>query len=1000
MLSSRPELEEARLAAALIGIDATFGLGRASSGLWCYGTRCFGSACSVDDLLDGDTVASLGSAPSCSWKDESTVTIVFGTGYSVGEGSTITLNPTGEYIAGCSGCNDYATGKSEEIGSVVVQARTPPPELSSAWFSDTGQQVLIQFEGSACSQEINGSYAAVPCGEAFSEASAATLGVGCQTQFTSSSILTVELGFDYTIRPSSDSNCTDGDGTSIFLLDEIARTEIGAFLSAAAGCVVVGPASEPNAPVVDISAPEVVGCCDDLILEGIAIYPSTGFTCNWTVGIVDGNQSFDLADARTVLDQAGSSTFLVVTLPSASLGEGATYWFGLRVTTGLGLWSEASVEVFKSTDAPPALKIAGSASWKQWRGLPLAVRTEVTSPRSQDDNVTYTWTLASEHSTTEDFPPVTLTKGRNPSVLKLPAYSLGHAGSIYVFRVTVADSTPSTTSASATVEVISGAIIAHIFGGTTRRVGVMQDLYLNASASVDNDQLDESPLQFRWNCTDDVGEDCTSPSAELLDIESFSSGGLLMIFAGTLPIGVEYKFGVTVFQDSAELRSDDTACTVSTFEGTLPHVTVSPKAILRKYNPSEKVVLQGCASPSAEEPCSSSTSSLFKLEWKPESGNLDLSNGWDDVFSTATSDRVLVVRKGVLGAGRTYTFSLSATDTSGQEGYAEFSFETNAPPAGGHVESNTSSATAGVDGVRLQSIGWTDDVEDLPFTHSFGFVYGYQQEATIASESVLVNRLSSSWSASPTLRTKIPSGLADDGYNVTILVSVSDSLGSTASTNLGADGTPMIIASTPPEQASVLSLAYGLTCFPTDSCGNESLAYPEDTLRDARVATALLLDAPRTNASDIEAIVALQENLVGLIVNAYLSLETSSSSVVAGSQTLAGALVSFTDDGVLSDLTLAEVTEAVKDMAETAIELGETLDDASALALVSMLSVLFVGQLPSVPPSASTAVTSDTALLWKEDSLAVLAEVGLAMATDAEAGEELEEISAGDLAMQ
>ncbi|CAM9100172.1 unnamed protein product [Ectocarpus sp. 8 AP-2014] len=46
------------------------------------------------------------------------------------------------------------------------------------------------------------------------------------------------------------------------------------------------------------------------------------------------------------------------------------------------------------------------------------------------------------------------------------------------------------------------------------------------------------------------------------------------------------------------------------------------------------------------------------------------------------------------------------------------------------------------------------------------------------------------------------------------------------------------------------------------------------------------------------------------------------------------------------------------------------------------------------------AVTSDTALLRKEDSLAVLAEVGLAMATDAEAGEELDEISVGDLAMQ
>lgn len=55
--------------------------------------------------------------------------------------------------------------------------------------------------------------------------------------------------------------------------------------------------------------------------------------------------------------QAGAQNGLVVTLPSASLDEGSTYWFGLRVTMGLGLWSEASVEVFKSTDALPALKV-------------------------------------------------------------------------------------------------------------------------------------------------------------------------------------------------------------------------------------------------------------------------------------------------------------------------------------------------------------------------------------------------------------------------------------------------------------------------------------------------------------------------------------------------------------------------------------------------------------------------------------------------------------------
>ena len=67
---------------------------------------------------------------------------------------------------------------------------------------------------------------------------------------------------------------------------------------------------------------------------------------------------------------------------------------------------------------------------------------------------------------------------------------------------------------------------------------------------------------------------------------------------------------------------------------------------------------------------------------------------------------------------------------------AEFSFATNAPPAGGHVESDLPSVTAAVDKVLLQSLGWTDDVDDLPLKHSFGFLYGYQ-EAFLAARSVL-----------------------------------------------------------------------------------------------------------------------------------------------------------------------------------------------------------------------------------------------------------------------
>lgn len=53
-------------------------------------------------------------------------------------------------------------------------------------------------------------------------------------------------------------------------------------------------------------------------------------------------------------------------------------------------------------------------------------------------------------------------------------------------------------------------------------------------------------------------------------------------------------------------------------------------------------------------------------------GNLELSDvaEWAEVFSTTVSNPILVARAGVLTAGRTYAFSLTATDSFGGAGYA------------------------------------------------------------------------------------------------------------------------------------------------------------------------------------------------------------------------------------------------------------------------------------------------------------------------------------------
>jgi len=104
-------------------------------------------------------------------------------------------------------------------------------------------------------------------------------------------------------------------------------------------------------------------------------------------------------------------------------------------------------------------QIAGPSFRKHRRGLPLTLRAEVSSPLVEDDNVVYTWTVVSESPVTSDVPPLTLTIGRNPSVLVLPPFSLGYAGSTYVFRVDRIGHTQRTASALATGRLVSQVVL-------------------------------------------------------------------------------------------------------------------------------------------------------------------------------------------------------------------------------------------------------------------------------------------------------------------------------------------------------------------------------------------------------------------------------------------------------------------------------------------------------------------------------------------------------------
>lgn len=64
-----------------------------------------------------------------------------------------------------------------------------------------------------------------------------------------------------------------------------------------------------------------------------------------------------------------------------------------------------------------------------------------------------------------------------------------------------------------------------------------QPLLLNASASVDDDDIDILPFVFSWRCEDDTAAGCIAANGDVLETQNFANESLLSLPAGALPIG-------------------------------------------------------------------------------------------------------------------------------------------------------------------------------------------------------------------------------------------------------------------------------------------------------------------------------------------------------------------------------------------------------------------------------------------------------------------------------
>ncbi|CAM9699138.1 unnamed protein product [Ectocarpus sp. 12 AP-2014] len=323
-----------------------------------------------------------------------------------------------------------------------------------------------------------------------------------------------------------------------------------------------------------------------------------------------------------------------------------------------------------------------------------------------------------------------------------------------------------------------GALEAAISGGQYRQHTVGDDLVLDGSESLDEDDGPEEdfPLRYSWSCS----KNCSG----VADGYTGSDEAIFTIPSGSLEAGLVYEFSLNLSKGTVEsdvvygvFRSDSATVQIQVVSFEAPEVVVAAKSDEGKVDPTQKVVIYGGV---VEQ------STAVDYFWTQVNGDLNLATAdWSDFFTSTQTGANLVTRPYVLTGGSSYMFRLSAVDTaSGETGkqsrrctglprhFAEIRFDVNAPPSGGYVQATPRTGAAAIDMFSLAALLWEDDIEDLPLKVSFFYVAGQDETGTQRSLS-LYEVESVEWNG------PLPVGSAADNYTMTIIGHISDSYGAT-----------------------------------------------------------------------------------------------------------------------------------------------------------------------------------------------------------------------------
>lgn len=668
-------------------------------------------------------------------------------------------------IRGTQGCYQVlATARGVQQFNSVKQAlvienpQSPSaPVLTSAVFSNDGLSMLVNFDVAT----DRGAGAKIPFSFSASFACSSVL------VFTgapkSSCLWSNPTQIIATFEPYSTSVVALGSKVSV-----VANTLQAGSCAQGIQCLytnssivkhVLAPAN-PVAPIVSLSAPTLVGGCNDIVIDPTQSSGQGGRSwaqLSWSL-VVQGNPLITQANVNSIvsmLTSQYSSTSGLATVPNNLLKDG-TYVISLSLTNFLGAMSVGSVSVtFSKATVIPSLSIAGPSVVQVSRWQPVTVFAVATVPKCGNISkyFSYSWGIFSNGVQVNGTRSISV----DPTVLILSPYTLLPSHS-YTARVTVTVPTISGSSvarqasASVALQVISSGIFASIAGGSKKTISLADPVFVDASGSYDLD-FPSLLLNYSWSCA----EITPNFGARCLQGHVLGRSSIIAAPAGALPLG-SYLIKVIV-SDGTKVSSS--SVTISVISNQVPSVSITVTEV--KFNPTDNVIITGVISANVSSSWArwnSSSCNLAKVAATP------LTLGHKKGYYSYQ----LAIPAGRLTPGLTYTFELDASYSSafsGGTGSSQISVVMNAPAYGGIVSASPTSGVALSTSFYISTSKWVDSPSDYPLSYILSYYVLTPSLQIVMKSADVISYMNS----------LIGQGLSANGYGVTLVGTAVDAYG-------------------------------------------------------------------------------------------------------------------------------------------------------------------------------------------------------------------------------